>query len=145
VTTERQRCTYRIGAALASVVPGPLSQFPARREFWWTDYGLWNKEAGKNTRHAARASGGSMSELVTQAHRLINAASAAMAASTSEPPSPSTAMLARIVVSEAQKQRPNNLLLQSIALDGDSLDWDQIRAAMQVVVRTLDESVRSSP
>lgn len=33
VTTERQRYTYRIGAALASVVPGSRHQFPARRKF----------------------------------------------------------------------------------------------------------------
>jgi hypothetical protein len=35
---ERQRCTHRIGAALASVVPGSRHQVPARREFLWNDY-----------------------------------------------------------------------------------------------------------
>ena len=81
--------------------------------------------------------GGALPELVTQARGLINAASEAIAASTREPPSPTTAMLARIIVSEAQKQRPDNLLLQSIDLDGDSLDWNEIRTAMKVVARTL--------
>jgi len=78
-----------------------------------------------------------MSELVAEAHRLINAASAAIAASTREPPSATTAMLARIILSEAKKQRPNNLLLQSIDLHGDSLDWNDINVAMNVILRTL--------
>ena len=78
-----------------------------------------------------------MSELVNQAHELINAASAALAAPTREPPSATTAMLARIIVSEAKKQRPDNLLLQSIDLDRNNLDWNDIRAAMKVVVRAL--------
>jgi hypothetical protein len=38
VTMERQRCTHRIGATLASVVPGSRHQVPARREFLWNDY-----------------------------------------------------------------------------------------------------------
>jgi hypothetical protein len=46
-------------------------------------------------------------------------------------------MLARIIVSEAQKQRPHNLLLQSIALDEKIPDWNDISAAMSVVVKTL--------
>jgi len=46
-------------------------------------------------------------------------------------------MLARIIVSEAKKQRPDNLLLQSIDLDRNNLDWNDIRAAMKVVVRAL--------
>ncbi len=78
-----------------------------------------------------------MSELVAEAHRLINAASAAIAAFRREPPSATTSMLARIIDSEAQKQRPHNLLLQSIDLDGKVPDWNDIRAAMKVVVRTL--------
>ena len=78
-----------------------------------------------------------MSELVSQARGLINAANRAIVASTREPPSANTAMLARIVVSEATKQRPHSLLLQSIDMDGDSLDWNHINAAMKVVVRTL--------
>jgi len=77
-----------------------------------------------------------MSELVAEAHRLLNAASAAIAASTREPPSATTAMLARIIVSEAKKRRPQNLLIQSIDLDGVP-DWNDVRAAMKVVVRTL--------
>jgi hypothetical protein len=81
--------------------------------------------------------GGALSELVMQARGLINAANRAIAASRREPPSATTAMLARIIVSEAQKQHPHDLLLQSIDLEGDSLDWDQINAAMKVVVRTL--------
>ena len=81
--------------------------------------------------------GGALSELVMQARGLINAASRAIAASTSEPPSAATAMLARIIVSEAQKQRPHNLLLQRIDLDGMVPDWNDIRTAMKVVVRTL--------
>jgi len=47
-----------------------------------------------------------MSELVAEAHRLLDAASAAITASTREPPSTTTAMLARKIVSEAKKQRP---------------------------------------
>ena len=78
-----------------------------------------------------------MSELVAEAHRLLNAASAAIAASTREPPSATTAMLARIIVSEAKKRRPQNLLIQSIDLDAKVPDWNDVRAAMKVVVRTL--------
>jgi hypothetical protein len=78
-----------------------------------------------------------MSELVNQARGLINAASAAIAASRREPPSTTSTLLARIIVTEAKKQRPHSLLLQSIDLDGDSLDWNHITAAMKVVVRTL--------
>ena len=78
-----------------------------------------------------------MSELVNQARGLINAASAAIAASTREPPSATTAMLARIIVSEAKKRRPQNLLIQSIDLDAKVPDWNDVRAAMKVVVRTL--------
>jgi len=78
-----------------------------------------------------------MSELVAEAHRLINAASAAIAASTREPPSASTAMPARIIVSEAKKQRPNNLLLQRIDLDADIPDWNDISATMNAIVKNL--------
>ncbi len=78
-----------------------------------------------------------MSELVNQARGLINAASAAIAASRREPPSTATAMLARKIVSKAQKQRPHSLLLQSIDLHGDSLDWNDINVAMNVVLRAL--------
>ena len=46
-------------------------------------------------------------------------------------------MLARIIVSEAKKQRPDNLLLQSIDLDAKIPDWNDIRAAMKVVLRAL--------
>jgi hypothetical protein len=79
-----------------------------------------------------------MSELVTQARGLINAASAAIATSKREPPSTTTAMLARKIVSEAKKQRPHSLLLQSIELHGDSLDWNDINVAMNVIVRILE-------
>ena len=79
-----------------------------------------------------------MPELVTQARGLINAASVAIAASRREPASTATAMLVRKIVSEAQKQRPHSRLLQSIDLQGDSLDWNDINVAMNVVVRTLD-------
>ena len=78
-----------------------------------------------------------MSELVSQARGLINAAGEAIAASTKEPPPATTAMLARTIVSEAQKQRPHSLLLQSIDFDGDSLDWNDIKVAMNVILRTL--------
>jgi hypothetical protein len=81
--------------------------------------------------------GGALSGLVTQAHGLINAANAAIAASTREPPLATTAMLARIIVGEAKKQRPHNLLLHSIDLDAKIPDWNDIRAAMKGVVRTL--------
>ena len=78
-----------------------------------------------------------MSELVNQAHELINAASAALAAPTREPPSATTAMLARIILSEAKKERPNSSLLQSIDLDAKVPDWNDIRTAMNVVVMIL--------
>ena len=78
-----------------------------------------------------------MSELVIQARELINAAGAAIAAATREPPSANMAMLARIIVSEAQKQRPHSRLLQSINLHGDSLDLNDINVAMNIIVRTL--------
>ncbi len=76
-------------------------------------------------------------ELVTQARGLINAASAAIAAATREPPSANMAMLARIIVGEAKKRRPQNLLIQSIDLDAKAPDWNDVRAVMKVVVRTL--------
>ena len=79
-----------------------------------------------------------MSELVNQAHELINAANAALAASTRVPPSVTTAMLARIILSEAKKQRPDSSLLQSIDLDEKIPDWNDISTAMNVVVMMLD-------
>ena len=86
-----------------------------------------------------------MSELVNQARGLINAASAAIAASRREPPSATTAMLARIIVSEAKKQHPHSLLLRSIDLDRKVPNWNDIRAAMKVVLRALGQSTHSSP
>jgi len=81
--------------------------------------------------------GGAMSELVNQARGLINAASAAIAAITREPPSAPTVMLARIIVSEAKKQRPNDAAIQSSDLEATIPDWNNISAAMNVIVRTL--------
>jgi hypothetical protein len=81
--------------------------------------------------------GGGLPELVTQARGLINAASAAIAASRREPPSTATAMLARKIVSEARKQRPHSLLLQSLDLHGDILDWNDINVAMNLILRAL--------
>ncbi len=80
--------------------------------------------------------GGALPELVTQARGLINAASAAIAASRKEPPA-TLSLLARMIVSEAKKRRPQNLLIQSIDLDAKVPDWNDVRAAMKVVVRTL--------
>jgi hypothetical protein len=77
-----------------------------------------------------------MPELVTQAHGLINAASAAIAASRKEPPATLT-LLARMIVSEAKKRCPNDAAIQSIDLHGDSLDWNDINVAMNVILRTL--------
>ena len=77
-----------------------------------------------------------MSELVTQAHGLIKAASAAIAASRKEP-SASLTLLARMIVSEAKKQRPNDSAIQSINLEGNIPDWNDISAAMNVIVKTL--------
>jgi hypothetical protein len=91
----------------------------------------------QSSRTSPAQQGGVLSELVNQARELINAASRAIVASPREALSPATAMLARIIVSEAKKQRPHSLLLQSIDLDGDSLDWGHINAAMKVVLRTL--------
>ena len=79
-----------------------------------------------------------MSELVNQARGLINAASAAIAASTRQPPSSTSALLARIIVSEAKKQRPNDAAIQSIELEETIPAWNDINVAMNVIVRTLD-------
>jgi hypothetical protein len=75
--------------------------------------------------------------LAAQARRLIIAASAASTASRKAPPSASLAMLARIIVSEAKKQYPNEAVLQSIDLEENILDWNDISAAMNVIVKTL--------
>jgi hypothetical protein len=77
-----------------------------------------------------------MSELVTQARQLINAASAAIAASRKEP-SPYLTMLARIIVSETKKQRPDDAAIQSIDFEGKNPDWNDISAAMSAIVKTL--------
>jgi len=79
-----------------------------------------------------------MSELVNQARGLINAASAAIAASTREPPSTTSALLARIILTEAKKQRPNDPAIQSINLEENIPAWNDINVAMNVIVRTLD-------
>ncbi len=79
-----------------------------------------------------------MSELVNQARGLINAASAAIAASTRQPPSSTSALLARIIVSEAKKQRPNDAAIQSIELEETIPAWNDINVAMNVIVRILD-------
>jgi len=76
-----------------------------------------------------------MSELAMQAHGLM--LQAVIAASMNEPLSVTSAMLARIIVSEAKKRHPDNLLLQSIDLDEKSPDWNDISTAMSVVVKTL--------
>ena len=78
-----------------------------------------------------------MSDLVTQAHGLINAASAAIAASTREPPSTTSSLLARIIVNEAKKQHPDDAAIQSIDLEKNIPDWNDINVAMNVIVRTL--------
>ena len=78
-----------------------------------------------------------MSDLVTQARGLINAAGAAMAASWKEP-SPYSTLLAGIIVSEAKKQRPDDAVIQSIDLEGNNPDWKEISAAMSVIVKALD-------
>jgi hypothetical protein len=82
-----------------------------------------------------------MSELAMQAHGLI--LQAVIGASMNEPPSVTTAMLARIIVSEAKKLRPDDLRLQSLDLDSKSPDWNDISAAMNVVVKTLDGSTQT--
>ncbi len=79
-----------------------------------------------------------MSELVNQARGLINAASAAIAASTRQPPSTASALLARIILTEAKKQRPNDPAIQSINLEENIPAWNDINVAMNVIVRTLD-------
>ncbi len=81
--------------------------------------------------------GGALPELVTQARGLINAASAAIASSRREPPSTATAVLARKIVSEAQKQRPNDAAIQTIDLEGNIPDWNDISTAMKVIVKAL--------
>jgi hypothetical protein len=79
-----------------------------------------------------------MSELVNQARGLINAASAAIAASRRAPPSTASSLLAGLIVNEAKKQRPNDAAIQSIDLEGNIRAWNDINVAMNVVVRTLD-------
>jgi hypothetical protein len=81
--------------------------------------------------------GGVMCELVAEAYRLINAASAAIVASKKEPPSDCSAVLARIIVSEGKKQCPTDALIQSIDLEENILDWNDISAAMNVIVKAL--------
>jgi hypothetical protein len=80
--------------------------------------------------------GGSISELVTQAHGLINAACAGIAASRNEPPA-SLTLLARMIVSEAKKQRPDDAAIQSIDLEGQIPDWNEVSAAMNIVVKAF--------
>jgi len=72
-----------------------------------------------------------------QARGLINAASAAIAASTRQPPSTTSAPLARFIVAEAKRQRPNDAVIQLIDLEGNIPAWNDINVAMNVVVRTL--------
>jgi hypothetical protein len=79
-----------------------------------------------------------MSELVTQARGLINAASAAIAASTRQPPSTTSALLARFIATEAKRQRPNDAAIQSIDLEENIPAWSDINVAMNVIVRTLE-------
>ena len=81
--------------------------------------------------------GGALSKLVTQPRGLINAASRAIVASTREPPSAITAMLARIIVSEAKKQRPDDGTIQGINLEVNIPDWNEISAAMNIIVKAL--------
>ena len=59
-----------------------------------------------------------MPELANQARKLINAVNAATTASWKEP-SPYLTMLARIIVSEAKKHRPDDATIQSIDLEGN--------------------------
>ena len=82
--------------------------------------------------------GGALSELVMQARGLINAASAAIAASTRKPPSTASSLLAGLIVNEAKKQRPNDASIQSIELEENIPAWNDINVAMNVIVRTLD-------
>jgi hypothetical protein len=79
-----------------------------------------------------------MSELVNQARGLINAASVAIAASTRQPPSTTSTLLARIIVTEAKKLRPNDAAIQSIRLEENIPAWNDINVAMNVIVSTLD-------
>jgi hypothetical protein len=79
-----------------------------------------------------------MSELVNQARGLINTASAAIAASTRQPPSTASSLLAGLIVNQAKKQRPNDAAIQSIDLEGNIRAWNDINVAMNVIVRTLD-------
>ncbi len=78
-----------------------------------------------------------MSELVNQARGLINAASAAIAATKREPPSTGSTLLARLIVNEAKKQCPNDAAIQRVDLEGNIPAWNDINVAMNVVVRTL--------
>ena len=86
--------------------------------------------------HAPSQTGGSISELTTQAHGLINAASAAIMASTRNSPSTTTVMLARIIVGEAKKQRPDDAAIQSIDSEGKIPGWNGISSATNVFMKT---------
>ncbi len=79
-----------------------------------------------------------MSELVNQARGLIDAASAAIASTKREPPSTGSTLLARLIVNEAKRQRPNDAAIRGIDLEGNIPAWNDINVAMNVVVRTLD-------
>jgi hypothetical protein len=62
---------------------------------------------------------------------------AAIGASRKEPPSASSTLLARLIVNEAKQQRPNDAAIQSIDLEENIPDWNEISAAMNVIVKTL--------
>jgi hypothetical protein len=78
-----------------------------------------------------------MSELVTKGQALIIAAGAAIGPSRKEPPSACSTLLARLIVNEAKKLRPDDTAIQRINLEGNILDWHEISAAMNVIVKAL--------
>jgi hypothetical protein len=46
-------------------------------------------------------------------------------------------MLARIIVSEEKKQRPDDGTIQGITFEVNIPDWNEISAAMNIIVKAL--------
>src|SRR3989442_6329449 len=73
--------------------------------------------------------------LVSQANGLIEACRAAIGSARNSWPEAATVAIARAIVSEAKRQRPDDAVIQSISL-ANPPDWNDIISAMQVVVKT---------
>src|SRR5438445_93783 len=83
-----------------------FGEFPSRALHQSKPGPFGNDRVIQSSGTASAQNGGALSDLITQARGLINEASAAKAASRREPPSATTAMLARIIVSELRNSVP---------------------------------------